>query len=395
MKKSIILTAIFTMVAAVGFADNDYDDDIYYNPKAQKTVKSKTQSNYIADRANMDVDAYNRRGQYYESPVDTIGMSTGNGEDFVYTRQIQKYYNPTIVVDNSAVLADVLNNSYGNIDIVINNGYPTLLPVYSSWPYYNYTWTPGFNIGWGWGGWGWNLSWNTGWYDPWFAWNSPWVSPWYPSWRPGWYPPGPSWGYYPPGPGWRPKPVYHANYRPAGNRPAGAIGGWSNSTRPGYNSNYNGNVISGRNPNISSRPSQSTTSRPATNVTNNSGVSQRGERGDGSTNYRRPAVSGSVTTSPVNNGRVQSTSRVPTTTVNTSRNNSTNLNTGTTNRTPTNRVESSGSSYNSNHNNRGTSYNQSSSRSTGNYSGNRGGSYSSGSRGTTGGMSGGARGRHR
>ncbi len=70
----------------------------------------------------MDVDDYNRRGFYYNSPVDTIGMSAeAELSDFVYTQQIQKYYNPTIVLDNSDMLADVLENSYGNVDIIIND----------------------------------------------------------------------------------------------------------------------------------------------------------------------------------------------------------------------------------------------------------------------------------
>ena len=79
------------------FAQNAYDDDIYYDPRRDTSNKqTKRNSNYIRNMADMDVDAYNRRGQYYPTPVDTIGEATGNAEDFVYTQQIQKYYNPTI-----------------------------------------------------------------------------------------------------------------------------------------------------------------------------------------------------------------------------------------------------------------------------------------------------------
>ena len=61
----------------------------------------------------------NMQGGSLQMPADTIGLRAENGEDFpVYTQQIQKYYNPTIVLDNAELLADVLNNSYGNVDIV-------------------------------------------------------------------------------------------------------------------------------------------------------------------------------------------------------------------------------------------------------------------------------------
>ena len=98
----------------------DYFDDVYYNPKKQVTTSSanvvKTQqqrkSNYISNMADMDVDAYNRRGeQYYVSRIDTIGTNAESGEDFIYTQQIHKYYNPTIVVENVNPLGDILSNT--------------------------------------------------------------------------------------------------------------------------------------------------------------------------------------------------------------------------------------------------------------------------------------------
>lgn len=150
-------------------AQGYYDDDIYYNPKKDKsaqTGKKRTASNYIADMADMDVDTYNRRGQYYMSPIDTIGAATENGEDFVYTQQIQKYYNPTIVVDNADVLEDILENSYGNVDIEINaNGVPVFLPSYP-WSY---------SYRWGWPSWG---GWSISLYDPWFSFNWGWGPSW-------------------------------------------------------------------------------------------------------------------------------------------------------------------------------------------------------------------------
>lgn len=238
MKHQLILSGLLLMVSSTVSAQSYFDDDIYYNPnkdknKNQTTTKSaKKQSNYIANMADMDVDLYNRRDQYYVTPIDTIGAGVENGEDFVYTQQIQKYYNPTIVVDNADVLGDVLANAYGNVEIVINDaGLPVFSPYYSyGWPYYN-RW--GFNIG----GWGWNLSF----YDPWYAWN--WGPSW--SWGPGWGPAwswgwGPSWAWGPSWSwGWRPGWVGQppmANWRPNGARPVGPAPGWSGNHRPGVGS---------------------------------------------------------------------------------------------------------------------------------------------------------------
>ena len=220
VKKSI-LTALLTgaILPSAVYAD-DYVDDIYFNPKKDTQVgASKKNSNYIENFSDIDVDAYNLRGQYYNSPIDTIGSKTASDEDFVYTQQIQKYYNPTIVLDNSDVLADVLENSYGNVEIVFDGFTPSFLPGYSyGWPYYRGVYDP----------WYWNVSFG-GWYDPWY-WGPSW------GWGPGW---GPSWGW---GPGWgpswgwghtpAPRPP-HSTWSPGGNRPVRPGTGWAGSTRPG------------------------------------------------------------------------------------------------------------------------------------------------------------------
>ena len=166
MKKIFLISACMGLALA-GFAQ-DFDDDIYYNPKTAKTQTPKsakgnpsgqpvvldgeTQTYYYYPEStyqeNRDVDEYNRFGGYYTTPIDTIGDGIANSQDFVYTQEIQKYYNPTIVVDNKALLADVLDNSYGNVNIVYDYGYPVFSPWYS-WasPWYR------------------TSVW--GWYDPW------------------------------------------------------------------------------------------------------------------------------------------------------------------------------------------------------------------------------------
>lgn len=243
MKKSLIMMMSLIMAGIPAMKAQDvYEDDIYYNPKAaeKERAEKKRKANYIENIGAMDVDAYNLGGMLTPMPQDTIGLRQENGEDFVYTQQIQKYYNPTIVIDNADMLADVLNNSYGNVDIVVNNGIIGFAPYSYSWnrPYYSgyYSYSP-----WGWGsywspGWGWNVG--LGWYDPWYSWGPSWGFGWGGFWGPGWaWNPGywgPGWGpsWYP---GWGGHHHHYADYTPRGNRRTGAGGNWANNTRPGGN----------------------------------------------------------------------------------------------------------------------------------------------------------------
>ena len=235
MNYRIYMPLVLALSAQTLLAQDMYDDDIYYNPKKDTSVVQKnqrSQSNYIADFSNMDVDTYNMRGLFMPLPVDTIGAGVENGEDFIYTQEIQKYYNPTIVIDNAELLADVLNNSYGNVDIIINdNGSIGFAPWSYAWPYSYYDpWRPG---------WGWNWNIGFGYYDPWYMWGYG------PGW--GW---GPGWGY---GPGWYPGWTWgpalggyrYADRTPGGSRRVGANAGWASSTRPG-GGNYAGGAVTHR-----------------------------------------------------------------------------------------------------------------------------------------------------
>lgn len=246
-KKSYI--AMIALIGCMGSAmAQDYFDDVYYNPKKDNraTKQEKVTSTYISNMGDMDVDLYNRRGeQYYVSQIDTIGSRVENGEDFVYTQQIQKYYNPTIVVENASNLGDILANARGNVEIVINdNGYPVFSPWYgySWWPYYSSVWSPwswGINVG----PWGWSIGWNAPIYSWSWGWGPGWGPAWGPAWGPGWAPGwGPGWGPGPGGPGWRPGPMAH--YAPRANRPVGPRPGWSNPA-PIRNRGIGGGISSG------------------------------------------------------------------------------------------------------------------------------------------------------
>lgn len=366
MKNQLILSALVALGTPVLMAQGYFDDDIYYDPKKDQTTsfqKKKKKSNYIANMADMDVDTYNRRGeQYYATPIDTIGAYAENGEDFVYTQQIQKYYNPTIVVDNADVLGDLLANSYGNVEIVIdNNGLPIFSPyTYSPWSYRYYPgW--GFNAG----PWGWSV----GFYDPWYSWNWGWN--WGPSWA--W---GPSWG----GPvgGGRP-PM--ADWRPSGNRPSAPRPGWSSTTRPGGNLAHrqpSRPSTSGR-PSSGSRPGNMSQGgsipRPggSTGVVNNNG---RWEYNTSGTTGHRKAGTGVINTGRGNDNRNTGT-RVD-------RNTNTNTNHRSYN---TNRNTNTNTNRNTNYNNNRGSYNTG--RGTGGFGGGRStGGRSTGGRSTGGGSRG-------
>ena len=341
--------ALIALFACIGnAAAQDYFDDIYYNPKTDKASKPAEQqvqkvSYYIENMGDMDVDAYNRRGsQYYVSSVDTIGTKAENGEDFVYTQQIQKFYNPTIVVDNASALGDVLANAKGNVEIVINdNGYPVFSPWYGygwNWPYYSSIWSP-WSWSWNWGPWGWSV----GWYDPWFSWG--WGPGWWnpaPGWGPAWRP-GPGWGPGPGhGPGWGPGPGPMATWRPNGNRTVGPRPGWSGGVQPGgmgVHKNPGNNFIGGNRTPAGARPNPGTSANRPAGVVNNNG---RWEYNTTNTTGHR--VSG---TGVVSNGNRQVTNNRTTnnrnnnSVTNNNRNNTTNRNTVSPSRT-TNRSYSGG-----------------------------------------------------
>lgn len=405
MKNYVLLAGM--LLLGTGIVSAQVDDDIYYNPKkatSNTTNTKSTKSNYISNFQDMDVDEYNLRGQYYTTPIDTIGAEVEAAPDFVYTTQIQKYYNPTIVVDNEDLLADVIDNSYGNVNIEFNyNGAPYL----SNW--YPYSWniySPYFSFysNWGWFNTVWGPSWSIGWGSPW--WSNPWSWSWGwgPSYAWGWNYPyyGPSWGWggYVP-----PRPV---DYRPGGGRPVNPGYGWASNHRPtnnyrpgntgsfGYSrpgSNNTGtwnSTNSGRQPGQgaytsnprpgTSRPANSTGNygtRPGSSSTRPSGTVRPGSTGTtrpGTTGTTRPGISNTRpstgTTRPgVSNTRPGSSTSRPTTSTTRSSNTSNH-----------NYNSNSSNSYNSGTHNYGGSYSTGRSSSSGGFGGSRpsGGGYSGG-----------------
>lgn len=398
MKRLLLGMALTAMMVPAVIAQNDYDD-IYYNPKKDKeTKKEKKPTNYIADFSSMDVDDYNRRGFYYESEIDTIGAVAEAAEDFVYTQQIQKYYNPTIVVDNAQVLADVLENSYGNVDITIRDGNPVFTSIYSG----GYGWLPGYYNWYSWPSWSWSyawgpFSWSWNWGPSW-AWGPSWT--WGPSWSWGW---GPSWSWGYPGWGyrpWGPRPPHGPNYAYRPNRhpgafnPVGAGGGWASNTRPGGNYNGGGAGRPAGGPGYASgghygRPSvgnngqnYGVAGRPSTNY-NGSNMQSSGRvpsqtQGNTSITTTRPVTGGyngtnsGSTVTPSNKGTAVGSDRKGSTTTTVTRNNATVKSNNSTIKSNNSTVKSNSSNsrtYNSTRNTttttRSSNFNSGSSRSYG------------------------------
>lgn len=321
-----LLALLMAAGAAVTVSAQDYDDDIYYNPsKAKPQTKSQpstatragnstyyggTPSGYTTDYpsadsytvmpgsgVNIDVDTYNRRGIF---ATDSAKVDPQTAENFEYTRQIERFYNPDVVAQSpDQDLADIYYSAPAqiNINVVAPDywGYPYSPAYYSSawywgtprsWWYYNNPWYYD-SWAWGWGpswSWGWGPSWSWNW-----GWGPSWGCGWgwghhhhyYPSWshsRPG------SWGNSRPGytrpsyssgnsrPGYRPGSSGSGNYRPgsSGYRPSG-----NGSYRPGSNSGYRpGSSGSGyRRGSSTNRSSGSSGYRPGSNSNRSEGNS--------------------------------------------------------------------------------------------------------------------------
>ena len=185
---SLILSGVGVMSA-----QSYDDDDIYFD---ETKVKKKTQPTDIrttdqqpvttggqvsydyapADAypvtsagVNRDVDEYNRRNVSHSAD-----STSTQSEDFSYTRRLERFHNPSIIINSDDPELVEYYYSSAAPNVTINVGTPLYYGSYigSYWdPWYSYP------------GWGWNYGWNSWWGPSWsFGWNSWW---------------GPSWGYYP------------------------------------------------------------------------------------------------------------------------------------------------------------------------------------------------------
>lgn len=300
--------AIALCAAASLSAQGFYDDDIYFNPAkdkdrnveaAKKAATQKRTNGYIlrpvseypaADTyvpegtSNRSVDDYNRRGIF--ARADSTSRSTDSisaTADYAYTRQIEKYYNPDIIVGSSdPEIAQLYYAEPAEVNIYVNT------PGYGYWGY-PYSYYGGWYDPWYWGTslwypyWGpsWSFSWNWGpaWWGPAWGWGGP---AWGPSWGWGWTSPGWNWGWVGPRP-------YNNPRHPGAIRHNHMAGGYSNGYRPAAGSRPS----SGYRP--TSRPGNNY--RPAARPTNNNNYRPSGNTNNRDyNNYTRPGRSNSGAT---------------------------------------------------------------------------------------------------
>lgn len=314
MKK---VNRILTLLAVgVGLASipvtsvaQDYDDDLYYSPKAAEKKKAAeaakraaearaalrsdwttqeypASDSYTAQSSKplqMDVDAYNRRTS---EPAPAASQSAPT-QDFSYTRRIERYHNPEVVTQSGD--EELIDYYYAASEASQPEINVYLISDLNPWYSWNYNpWSYGWNTPY------WNWNWNCGWnFDPWFnvsfgwgsiwgpSWSWGWGPSWSWSWGPGWGPGigwgpgwGPAWGWYP---GHVPPPGPHPGHYPGGGHWATNSPGASRPHGPSYG---NGSVSGNRNPGqvANHRPASITgwdrerpgnMGRPASTISNN------------------------------------------------------------------------------------------------------------------------------
>ena len=266
MKISSLLIAVL-LGSGLASAQGYYDDDIYFDAskakKATTTAQSARNKYYgsypAADTytpeggSTRSVDEYNRRGIFaVPHATDTISVDSLIAlGDFSYTRRIERFHNPDVVIENPDKSIAEVYYSEGNppeINIYVNT------PGYWGYPY-SYGYDPFWGPGWGWGpSWAWGSpywSWNWGWGPSWS-----WSWAWGPSWNWGW---GPGWGWGGPAWGWAPSiPTPPAQGRPInGVRPGGDTHYAGSYRRASGSSSSRWNIS-----NLSGRPSAGSMSRP-------------------------------------------------------------------------------------------------------------------------------------
>ena len=294
-------SALTSWAAPASYDDDDYDD-IYYNAskdekaKAEKKAAAARQANYIPNTVqdypdpavfqaqgpglNMDIDAYNRRGQFLVADSVPADTTDANADTYAYTRRIERFYNGDIV--NASNDQELIDSYYSqpattDINVYVIDPSPWSYGFYNPW-YYNSWYGP---------------SWSWGWYDPWYSWSWGWgPGYWGPSWAwgPGYWGPGhwgPSWGWGGSwGPAWGPSHGWGNGHdwavnNPGSSRPHRPSGAGSSSTagrRPGAFS-AGASSVSGRPGNMGTNrgngtysPAFNQAARPGNNSTNSSGT---------------------------------------------------------------------------------------------------------------------------
>ena len=200
MKRKYFFIAMSVLAVSSAFAQDYYDDDIYYDAsKEKKPVKVEATPDayiypdkavdfnepvYEAYNAGLrDVDEYNRRGGIYavRDSVPTDSVSAVDSDVFQYTERLERFDNPSIVVLSGD---DRLQELYYANDVNIYIGTPTTFVSPFAAPYVSWNSWYGWDYGWTWGytpyyyrpyySWGY---YDPYWYSPYYSWNWCWGYP--------------------------------------------------------------------------------------------------------------------------------------------------------------------------------------------------------------------------
>ncbi len=264
--RTFMFGVLMSLLTSSAMAQSYYDDDIYFDAdkaKKEKTEKARLAAekeakrraaqeahdryleNLVDTEAGSDraVDEYNRRNGY--TPVKE--KNTDLGDNFTYTRRIERFSNPDIVVNSNDDDLKYLY-TYANDELAGATGStsPTTINIYvdNIDPWDNF-WNPYYYTS------AWSWAWRPAYYNPWWGYNYWSYGPswswswghnhlWGPSWSWGWHH-GPHWGWNPPRPPHHPVNPPHPGHRPGnsgyipGGR-GGRSGGRMATTGGGYNS---------------------------------------------------------------------------------------------------------------------------------------------------------------
>ncbi len=297
----IFLLVVGLSISAFAQYDDIYDGGTYKSKKETKEVSSTTTSRSI--------DEYNRVGTTDNSSLEASDLDLG--EDYQYTKEIVKYYDPTAVTIENPEYVYIYNNTEeekanSSANIYVNLGWTNW---YSPWYYDSwFTWNP----------------WGSVWYDPWY--DPFWVHPYSP--YPGYYPytpyrpypyqPYPYYPYHPPHHPHHPAPDHHHHHGPvdAHSRDYNHSGNSrGNATRPSTNTRNTNNVSR---PSNTKRNTDGNVSRPSssnrTNITNTQAATRRGSSNSststGTVNKRSTSNSNNSFTPSRSSGNTRSSGTV-------------------------------------------------------------------------------------
>ncbi|MDE6514244.1 MAG: hypothetical protein K2L05_08690, partial [Muribaculaceae bacterium] len=213
LRRMFALAAVAMLTAGSASAQGYFDDDIYFDAKKAKKEKAEkaekaeklqkqqpvkaaaTVESSVADYgtgSTRAVDEYNRRGSYKPQQAATTDL----GENFQYTRRIERFSNPDIVISSNdpdlqyyySYADDELAGSTGTasptLNIYVSN--PDPWDNYMNRYFYDSAWAWAVRPAWYYS----NPWWSYNYWGPTWSWS---ISPSW-SWGPSW---GPSWGWGP------------------------------------------------------------------------------------------------------------------------------------------------------------------------------------------------------